>query len=232
MSDNIDISEPKRLEGSGQFAAERQCAVLRESFSKQELIRFVISPDGIVTPDVLEKLPGRGVWVRAKRDVLQKAISGHVFARAFKTKAKLPDNLLDMVEFVLTRRLQGLMAMAMKSGDVLLGFDQVMSEARMAPLAFRIEARDGSEGGRGKIRALSKAIARELDLPPARLIGCFDRYELGEIWGREHVVHAAIRSGRLARALKIAYERFSGFCEPVPQDWPDIAHESFGRVDK
>ena len=38
----------------------RTCIVLREPFPKEKMIRFAISPDGLVTPDILENLPGRG----------------------------------------------------------------------------------------------------------------------------------------------------------------------------
>src|SRR5262249_2013886 len=58
----------------GQAAAEREqdrkatdtvrrCAVTRALRPKDQLIRFVLSPDGVVVPDLKEKLPGRGVWL-------------------------------------------------------------------------------------------------------------------------------------------------------------------------
>jgi hypothetical protein len=35
-------------------------------------------------PDILEKLPGRGIWVSADRDALDKAVKKNLFARAAK----------------------------------------------------------------------------------------------------------------------------------------------------
>ena len=34
-----------------------------------EMIRFVVGPDRAVVPDLKRKLPGRGVWVTARRDI-------------------------------------------------------------------------------------------------------------------------------------------------------------------
>ena len=41
----------------------RRCALSRVCRSKDELIRFVLDPDGVVVPDIKEKLPGRGARV-------------------------------------------------------------------------------------------------------------------------------------------------------------------------
>ena len=48
-------------------ATMRMCAVSREVRPIDELIRFVVSPDGAVVPDLKRKLPGRGLWVSATR---------------------------------------------------------------------------------------------------------------------------------------------------------------------
>jgi predicted RNA-binding protein YlxR (DUF448 family) len=46
----------------------------------------VVSPDGEIAPDILEKLPGRGIWVSADRDAIETAVKKNLFARAAKTK--------------------------------------------------------------------------------------------------------------------------------------------------
>ena len=72
----------------GGDASVRQCAVTRERLGKEALVRFVLSPDDVVTPDVAEKLPGRGVWIKADRAVLESAVKKNAFARAFKTRSE------------------------------------------------------------------------------------------------------------------------------------------------
>ena len=46
----------------GRRERERRCSSAVESGSDAHLIRFALSPDGVVTPDVAAKLPGRGAW--------------------------------------------------------------------------------------------------------------------------------------------------------------------------
>ena len=58
---------------------ERKCIATGEVQPKYGLIRFVVGPDQMVVPDVLEKLPGRGIWVAADRQALEKACKTGLF---------------------------------------------------------------------------------------------------------------------------------------------------------
>lgn len=189
------------------------------------MVRFVLDPEGVVTPDIQGKLPGRGVWVSSDRKSLEKVIALKSFARGFKGKAKIEGDLVDLTERLLARRVLGLITMARKAGVIALGNDQVQSMAREAAIAFRIEASDGSKDGRSKIRTLAKAMNREQDLPDPIVIGCFTADEIGQALARESIVHAAIKPCKLAKSLKVDVHRLSGFRELIPMDWPDRAHE-------
>jgi len=52
---------------------ERKCIATGEVQPSHGLIRFVVGPDGQIVPDILGKLPGRGIWVAASRPALDKA---------------------------------------------------------------------------------------------------------------------------------------------------------------
>ena len=41
----------------------RRCIVSGKTFPKRELIRFCVSPDRELVPDLANKLPGRGIWI-------------------------------------------------------------------------------------------------------------------------------------------------------------------------
>ena len=52
---------------------ERKCIVSGESQPKAGLIRFCADPEGQVVPDILGRLPGRGLYVSADRALIDKA---------------------------------------------------------------------------------------------------------------------------------------------------------------
>lgn len=190
------------------------------------MTRFVLSPDNVVTPDIMGKLPGRGVWVTANKSSLDIAIKNGGFARGFKRKVTVPDDLAAHVDKMYLRQLTGLLNMAKKSGRLILGFDQVYGAAGTQPLAWRIEASDGAADGRGKIRSKARAICYEMELPLPGVIACYNAAELGHIFGRGQIIHAAITRGGLATKIQAAVDKLSGFRSLIPQDWPDIEHET------
>ena len=225
MNDQAVISETEFVDKRGHKGPERRCLASGQTRHKADMIRFVLDPEGQVTPDIAEKLPGRGVWVSADKDSLNMAISKNAFARGFKSGVKAPSDLTEQTADLLRRRLLGLITMAGKAGQIYMGFDQVKSAAQSEYLPWRIEASDGSENGRGKIRVLTKAVSRELEKPITRVIGCFDSAALGKTVGRDHMTHAALKTGPLSKAVNQAAHRLSGFIPLIPQDWPDYAHE-------
>ena len=47
--------------------AERFCAATGTVRPVADMIRFVVSPDGLVVADLKRRLPGRGMWITATR---------------------------------------------------------------------------------------------------------------------------------------------------------------------
>lgn len=49
----------------------RRCVVTRARLPKEQMVRFVVGPDRALIPDLAGKLPGRGIWLSASRDVIE-----------------------------------------------------------------------------------------------------------------------------------------------------------------
>ena len=175
---------------------ERRCIATGVVQPKSTLVRFVIAPDGTVTPDVGARLPGRGIWVSASRSALQRAVGKKLFARAARQPVTVPDGLVDLVHDLLTRRVTDMLSLARKGGLAVAGYEKVRDLARREDMAVLIQASDGSERGKTKIQ------------PPSgtnTFIGHLSASELGLAFGRERVIHAALRAGGLtARVVEEA----------------------------
>ena len=185
---------------------ERRCIVLGESGPTDRLLRFVLGPDGMVVPDLAERLPGRGAWVTADRAVLDKAMRRNQFSRAFGAPVRLPPDLAGVVEQGLAHRLRDAIAMARKAGLATSGFDTVRHRLRQGPVAALVEASDGSEPQRAKLRPLAGEAPR---------IDGLTATELGLAFGREFVIHAALDSGGAAERAIREQRRLAGF-RPAP----------------
>ena len=168
--------------------AERKCIVTGDVQPKAGLIRFVVGPDNQVVPDVLGKLPGRGIYVTAERAVLEEARKGQ-FSRSAKQAVTVPDGLVDEVERQLARRVVDLIAMARKAGLAVCGFEKVKGWLSGSErIRVLVQASDGSERGKTKLWTPEGA----------RYFGCLTAAELGLAFGRQSVIHGALAAGRLS----------------------------------
>jgi uncharacterized protein len=179
-------------------APQRRCLVSREVKGQDQMIRFVLDPSGQVVPDIDGRLPGRGMWLSADRNVLNKAVSGNLFARGARAGA----DLAGQVEGLLVQRALDCLGLARRAGQVTMGFEQVRAYLRSSAAGVLIAAADSSADGRSKLRRLAA------DLP---VITAFSRAELGAALGRDGLVHVAVAPGRLAERLLCYIRRLAGF---------------------
>jgi predicted RNA-binding protein YlxR (DUF448 family) len=168
--------------------AERKCIVTGEVQPKAGLIRFVVGPDNQVVPDILGKLPGRGMYVTADRAALDAAGKGQ-FSRSAKQPVTVPDHLAEEVERQLARRVIDLIALTRKSGAAVCGFEKVKGWlAGGERVRVLVQASDGSERGKTKLWTPEGA----------RYFGCLTAQELGLAFGRQSVIHGALAAGGLS----------------------------------
>jgi len=201
-------------DGDASASPERQCAVTRERLPKEAMVRFVLSPDNVVTPDIAARLPGRGVWVAAERRHVDTAAAKGAFARGFKGAVSVPDALSDFTERLLVKRCVELLGLARKAGLAIQGHDQVRDALRGKPPAFLLEASDGAEDGRNKVYFLAKALYSDV-----KVAGALSSQELGMAFGRDRVIHGLVRRGAIARNWEAAYRRLTGFRAAPELDW-------------
>ena len=180
---------------------ERKCIVTGERQPKTGLVRFGLGPDMQVVPDVLGRLPGRGMYVSADRDVIAKAATKGLFARAAKQAVTVPPDLADEVERQLARRVVELVSLARKAGAAVCGFEKVKAWLGSGAAAVLIQASDGSARGKTKLH------------PPEgndAFIGCLTALELGLAFGREHAIHGALAAGGLTTRVVEEAARLAG----------------------
>jgi predicted RNA-binding protein YlxR (DUF448 family) len=179
----------------------RRCALTRASKPKDELIRFVLSPEGEIVPDLKEKLPGRGVWLSAAHDKVAEAAKRNVFAKALKAPAKVPADLALRVDRLLAEAALGAFALTNKAGEAVFGTakveDAIVKGRVMALVHAREAAPDGCRKLDGKLHATAKA--------PVSTVRTLGTDELGLASGRTNVIHAAlIHGGAAAKFLAAA----------------------------
>ena len=197
---------------------ERRDLVTGEVMPEERLVRFVVGPDGAVVPDVARKLPGRGLWVEARREAVDLAARKGGFSRAAKAKVAAPADLADQVEALLKNRVLNGLGLARRAGDLTFGSEKAAQAIEQGKVAWMVEASDGAADGRSKLlQSVRRAAALNLRSP--RLFGVFSGEELSLALGLGNVIHLAFLAGRGAERWTIDVERLSGFCPLLPLSW-------------
>ena len=173
------------------------------------MLRFILAPDGVLVPDVAARLPGRGLWLTARRDIVDRAVAKRAFARAARQPVAAPPGLADRVEALLAQRCCDALGFARRAGLAAAGFDRVGEAVRRGKAALLLFALDGAEAGRRKLLAAGG------DLPSASVLTAA---ELGSAFGRERIVHAAIGGGPLCDRLRLDLMRLAGFRADATMD--------------
>jgi predicted RNA-binding protein YlxR (DUF448 family) len=212
IAEDEDDAMRERDSSGGLRSRDRRCIVSGEVLPEGKLIRFVVSPDGEVTPDVAATLPGRGIWVGATRKALNLAVKKNLFARAAKAAVKVAPDLAAKVEAQLVARMLADLGMARRAGAIHLGFETVQRAIQSEqPPALLVQACDGSADGKRKLFGASYARGMKIET-----VECLSSAELSLAVGRENVIHAALKSGRLQERLRFEAGRLCGF-RAVPE---------------
>ena len=191
-------------------AVERRCAATGIVRPVDEMIRFVVGPDGAAVPDVKLRLPGRGVWITATRAALRKAIERKAFGRSFKRDVRVGPELLQSTERLLERAALDAVAIAYKAGRVAVGFAKTEAALLHGDAVAVLHAADAAPDG---VRKLNSALRRNAsDRKTVAVLNAFTSAQLDLALGRSNVVHAALLGGPESKAVLTRVARLERFC--------------------
>lgn len=188
-------------------APERTCLVTGEVRAKDDLLRFVVTPDRALMHDITGKLPGRGIYVSLKTGMIAEAIERKLFKRAAKQPITIEDDLESLVHAHLKQRVLEGISLARKAGAAVSGYDKCKQALQAEEVVCMLHASDASEDG---VRKLTRADA---GFP---VVGWFDREALSQVMGGENVVHVAVLKGQGSAFFMKQLRRFALFIEKTP----------------
>jgi hypothetical protein len=179
----------------------RTCLATGETRTPDEMIRFVVGPDGRVVPDLARRLPGRGLWVTATRAAVERAIARKAFARAARRAVSVDADLPDRLERLLRERALEALALARRSGAAVGGFAKVEERARSGRLGLAVCAREArASDGRAKLVGRGVAVADFIDAAT-----------IGRVFGRDDATYIAVAAGPIARRVASEIARWAAY---------------------
>jgi predicted RNA-binding protein YlxR (DUF448 family) len=162
-------------------APVRTCIVTGEELAPERMIRFVVGPSGEVVPDLARRLPGRGMWVKAERALVEQAMQKRLFSRAAKAQVTAGDDLAERIERLMLESVLASIGRARRAGRAVAGFVKVEQAIGRQQAGLLVVASEADGDGLSKLK--------NSGLPIERLA---DAERLGAIFGRDQAVYVAI----------------------------------------
>jgi uncharacterized protein len=204
----LAIADPDLDNGprTDRSATVRMCAVTRQVRPIDELIRFVVSPQGEVVPDLKRKLPGRGLWISASRQAVAEAVRRNQFGKGFRREVRAAPTLATDTEALLVRSTVEALAMAAKAGQVVSGFSKVEDALRQRQAQAQIQALiHASDGAADGIRKLDAFVSQNVGINDESnrfpVVTALTSEQLDLALGRSNVIHAALLAGPASKTF-------------------------------
>ncbi|AEV35020.1 protein containing DUF448 [Pseudovibrio sp. FO-BEG1] len=168
-----------------------------------------MAPDKTVVVDVKGTLPGRGVWVTAKKSVLQEAIKKRAFSRGFKEQVNAEEGLADHTDELLEQAALGALSMSRKAGNLIVGYSKVEASLKKESVLALVHATDASEDGVRKLAAVAASRFGKVDR--LSVIRLFTSDQMSTHLDRENVIHAVLLAGEAGRNFVKHAQRLAQF---------------------
>lgn len=191
-----------RASGSSGNEPLRRCIVTGAEAPRARMLRFVLSPEGKVTPDLAARLPGRGAWVAPNAEAVAAAVKKKLFNRAFSGHAQPPADLPALIERLLAERMIEALGLARRAGQAVSGAEKVEEFIAQGRVAVALLASDAGADAK-------RRFARPR--PGVTLVETLSAGEIGRAFARDRAVHAAVAAGGLGRRLIHDSFRLAGF---------------------
>jgi predicted RNA-binding protein YlxR (DUF448 family) len=216
---------------AGHPATERMCAVTRTVRPIDDMLRFVVGPDGTAVPDLKRRLPGRGLWVTATREAVTQAIRRKVFRAGFKRDVQADGGLADVADRLLEQAALDALAICGKASLAVAGFGKVETALAREPVVAVLHA---SEAGPDGVRKLDAALHRQYgdQAERVRKIRDFASAQLDLALARPNVVHAALLAGSASETFLARHSRLMRFRTGGTPDGGDGYHRTAGSEEQ
>ena len=151
------------------------CTVTKKMYPSENMIRFVLFPDNKYTLDLNYEFQGKEFFVLASQSTLAriKEFVGDIYEKQPRV-----ENLVPRIDSIIVKRIVSLIALARKSGKVIIGYDKIQKLLLRNKIELLLQAKDGSESRRSGL-ALPKNQEYRVD--------CLSQKELGIPFRKDNV---------------------------------------------
>ncbi len=183
---------------------ERRCIISRCSLDKAHAIRLVIAPNGHIMFDLKGKLPGRGYWIAANKDIISELQTNRKKRQQIFGAAILSEDFHACLEAGLKNYIIQQIGLARRAGLVCFGFEKIKEWMKTHKAALALIASDASKAETKRLRI------KQFGCP---FFGLLSGKELGMAFSRSYIAYMVFNSSNLTENIYNNNLRLQGLWE-------------------
>ena len=145
--------------------------------SDSQMIRFVISNNNFLIPDLYSSFKGKEFFVKSSKNELKQ------FSECFNNEYKKSfnkNNVVEIVENILIKHIIGVISLARKARKVIIGIDEIKFQLKKQKVYFLLQANNFS---------FKRGEKLSLPIYQKTKINCFTKEELGIAFGKKNIAN-------------------------------------------
>jgi len=172
---------------------QQTCIATKEMLSTSELVRLVVTSNNTIVPDLKKKLPGIELWIKSNKNIIELAIKENIFNKQLNKKNIEINDLALKIENLYKKEIFNNINIAIKAGDVLLGYTKVLDCIKNNLTRILFTASDAGTDGKKKLESACSS--------DVFIFNIFDTYEISKVIGKENTVHLCVKTGNMANII-------------------------------
>ncbi|MBF0427661.1 MAG: DUF448 domain-containing protein [Magnetococcales bacterium] len=173
----------------------RRCAITRNRRPKEQLLRFVVDPQGRLTEDLAGRLPGRGIYVIPDQKRVTALLARH------KISGEEAETLLARLKLSLEKRLMDGVGLARRAKSCQVGLREVEELLKRGQRPLLLLATDA-----GSIQEKLAHVIK--DMEDIEVLKILDRAHLSSLWAGREVTLAAITNPGVGQRIRMDAARW------------------------
>jgi hypothetical protein len=150
---------------------------INEGCLDNQMIRFIISDNNFLTPDLYNNFKGEEFFVKSTKEEL-KNFSENVDEKYTKLFNK--NNIVEVIENIILKHIIGIIGLARKAKKVVIGFDEIKIQLKKNKIYLLLQA-----------ESFSQKREKKINLPVYQKckLNCLTKEELGIAFGKKNIAN-------------------------------------------
>ena len=176
----------------------------RDDLSEDDFIKFSMSPDNALVPDLYNNLPGRSVWLPANKSMITDILKKEELKTYFGIPNILTSNFSILIEKILKRKILNSVSLTKKAGYLVMGIDAIKAQLLDKKHCLVITAKGAKSLPKHSIFSDKSVLCFE---------NFFDQKDLEKSTGKNKVKYVGIFSKNFKKTIQVDLNKLKGFID-------------------